>query len=218
MATSTQDLEKMGKTTEAMARTTQNSAYTAMDYAVKAQELNTNLLQRTTELWIEGLQKQADLSQEMAQEFFEKAEEQAHTTQEFLGQWNKAFAGYPLMGFPFMRTAQRALRITQKATQQSLQATQQVAHDGLRLAEEAAEQTEEAIRQTEEATRKAELQAAVLSALQTEDYNELTVADISNKLDDLSVEDLMKIREYEKRNQNRSTLIEEIDHRLTRRS
>jgi hypothetical protein len=216
MATSTQDLEKMGKTTEAMARTTQNSAYTAMDYAVKAQEINTNLLQRTTELWIEGLRKQADLSQEVAQEFFEKAEEQAHATQDFLGQWNKAFAGYPLMGFPFMRTAQRVLRTTQNATQQSLQATQQVAHQGLRLAEEAAEQTEEAIRQTEEAARKAELQAAVFGSLQTEDYNELTVAEISDKLDDLSVEDLMKVREYEKRNKNRSTLIEEIDHRLTR--
>jgi hypothetical protein len=218
MATSTQDLEKMGKTTEMMARTTQNSAYTAMDYAVKAQEINTNLLQRTTELWIEGLRKQADLSQEMAQGFFEKAEEQAHATHDFLGQWNKAFAGYPLMGFPFVRMAQRTLRTTQEATQQSLQATQQVAHQGLRLAEEATEQTEEAIRQTEKATRKAELQAAVLGALRTEDYNELTVAEISNKLDDLSVEDLKKIREYEKRNKNRSTLIEEIDHRLTRSS
>jgi hypothetical protein len=44
MATSTQNLEKMGKATETMARTTQDSASTAMDYAVKAQEINTNLL------------------------------------------------------------------------------------------------------------------------------------------------------------------------------
>jgi hypothetical protein len=218
MATSTQDLEKVGKTTEAMARTTQNSAHTAMDFAVKAQEINTNVLQGITELWIEGLRKQADLSQQMAQEFFEKAEEQAHATQDLLGQWNKAFAGYPLMGFPFMRMAQRTLGTTQKATQQSLQATQQVAQQGLRLAEEAAEQTEETLRQTEEATRKAELQAAVLSALKTADYNELSVAEISKKLDDLSVEDLKKVREYEKRNKHRSTLIEEIDHRLRRSS
>src|SRR5215217_6254128 len=55
----------------------------------------------------------------------------------------------------------------------------------------------------EEAIRKAELQAAVLGALQTEDYNELTVDEISNKLDDLSVEDLKKVREYDKRTQNR---------------
>jgi hypothetical protein len=211
MATSTQNLEKMGKATETMARTTQDSASTAMDYAVKAQEINTNLLGRTTELWIEGLRNQAELSQEMAQVFFNKVEDQAHATQTFLDQWSKALAGSPSMGFPFMRMAQRAVTNTQKATQQSLQATQQVTHQGLRLAEEA---TEEPIRQTEEAARKAELQGAVLRALKTEDYNELTVAEISNKLDDLSVEDLRQVREYEKRNKNRSTLIEEIDQRL----
>jgi hypothetical protein len=204
MATSTQNLEKMGKATETMSRTTQDSASTAMDYAVKAQELNTNLLGRTTELWIEGLRNQAELSQEMAQVFFNKVEDQAHATQTFLDQWSKALAGSPSMGFPFMRMAQRAVTNTQKATQQ-------VTHQGLRLAEEA---TEEPIRQTEEAARKAELQGAVLRALKTEDYNELTVAEISNKLDDLSVEDLRQVREYEKRNKNRSTLIEEIDQRL----
>jgi hypothetical protein len=207
MATSPQNLEKMGKATETMARTTQDSASTAMDYAVRAQEINTNLLQRTTGLWIEGLQKQADLSQEMSQQFFNKAEDQAHATQTFLDQWSKAFAGYPSMGFPFMRMAQKTVTNTQKATQQ-------VAQQGLRLAEEAAEQTEETIRQTEEA----ELQAAVLGALKAEDYNELTVEEISSKLDDLSVEDLKKVREYEKRNNDRSTLIEEIDHKLRRSS
>ncbi len=207
MATSTQNLEKMGKATETMARTTQDSASTAMDYAVKAQEINTNLLRRTTGLWIEGLQKQADLSQEMAQQFFNKAEDQAQATQTILDQWSKAFAGHPSMGFPFMRIAQKTVTNTQKATQQ-------VAQQGLRLAEEAAEQTEETIRQTEEAARKVELQAAVLSALKTEDYNELTVEEISSKLEDLSVEDLRKVREYEKRNKDRSTLIEEIDKRL----
>jgi membrane-associated HD superfamily phosphohydrolase len=214
MATSTQNLEKMGKATETMARTTQDSASTAMDYAVKAQEINTNLLQRTTGLWIEGLQRQADLSQEMAQQFFNKAEDQAQATQTFLDQWSKAFAGHPSTGFPFMRMAQRAVTNTQKATQQGLQTTQQVAHQGLRLAEEATEQTEETIRQTEEAAREAELRTAVLSALKTEDYNELTVEEISSKLEDLSVEDLRKVREYEKRNKDRSTLVEEIDKRL----
>ncbi len=214
MATSTQDLEKMGKATEKMARTTQNSAYTAMDYAVKAQEININLLQRTTELWIEGLQKQADLSQELAQEFFEKVEDQAHATQDFLGQWSKAFAGYPLMGFPFMRMAQRTLGTTQRATQQSLQATQQVAQQGLQLAEEATEQTEEVIRQAEEATREAELRIAVLGALKTEDYDELSIAEVSEKLDGLSAETLKKVREFEKRNKDRETLVGQIDRKI----
>jgi hypothetical protein len=203
MATSTQNLEKMGKATETMARTTQDSASTAMDHAVKAQEINTNLLQRTTELWIEGLQKQADLSQEMAQEFFNKAEDQAYATQDFLGQWSKAFAGFPSMGFPFMRMAQRTVTNTQKATQQ-----------GLRLAEEAAEQTEETIRQTEEATREVELRTVVLGALETDNYDTLTVAEITEKLDDLTADELKRLREFEKRTKDRESLVERIDSKI----
>jgi len=214
MATSTQYLEKMGKATETKARTTQDSASTAMDYAVKAQEINTNLLQRTTELWIEGLQKQADLSQEMAQEFFNKAEDQAYATQDFLGQWSKAFAGFPSMGFPFMRMSQRTVTNTQKATQQSMQATQQVAQQGLRLAEEAAEQTEETIRQTEEATREVELRTGVLGALESDNYDTLTVAEITEKLDDLTADELKRLRELEKRTKDRESLVERIDSKI----
>jgi hypothetical protein len=83
----TTEMEKVGKTAEEMVKTAQQSAYTAMDYAVKAQEVNTKLLLRkTTEVWIEGFRKQTELSQDMAQQFFEKAEDQAHAYQDFFGQ------------------------------------------------------------------------------------------------------------------------------------
>jgi len=87
--------------------------------------------------------------------------------------------------------------------EQGLQATQQ----GLQLAVEASEQTEQVIQE-------AELEAAVLSALGTKDYEELTVADISKKLDDFSTEDLKKLRVYEKQNKNRETLIDQIDRKI----
>ncbi len=62
--------DKMGETTRSMSRTTQESAHTAMDYALKAQEINTELLRRTSQAWIEGFRYQARLSQGMAQAFF----------------------------------------------------------------------------------------------------------------------------------------------------
>src|SRR5215211_2486847 len=68
------DTQKMGRTAETMVKTTQQSTYTAMDYAAKAQEVNVDLLRKTAEIWIEGLRKQTELSQEMAQEVFEKAD------------------------------------------------------------------------------------------------------------------------------------------------
>ena len=36
--------DKMGEVAQTMSRTTHKSAYTAMDYALKAQEINTKLL------------------------------------------------------------------------------------------------------------------------------------------------------------------------------
>src|SRR3712207_501931 len=92
-------MEKVGKTAETMAKTTQQGAYTAMDYAVKAQEVNTELLRKTSEVWIEGFRKQAELSQNMTRKLFEKAEDQAHAYQDFFGQW-----GFPFVSFPFVRT------------------------------------------------------------------------------------------------------------------
>ena len=71
----TTDINKTHKTGEAartMSRTTQESAHTAMDYALRAQEINTELLRRTSQAWIEGFRYQARLSQGMAQAFFEQ--------------------------------------------------------------------------------------------------------------------------------------------------
>ena len=106
------------------------------------------------------------------------------------------------------------IRTTQRAAQQGLEATEQVARQGLRVAEEAAEQTEEVLKQTEKATRKAELRAAVFGALKTTNYDELTVDEISKRIQGLSTKDLENVRKFEKQNKNRETLIEQIDRKI----
>jgi hypothetical protein len=50
----TTDNDQMDEVAQTMSRTTHKSAYTAMDYALKAQEINTKLLQQTTQAWIEA--------------------------------------------------------------------------------------------------------------------------------------------------------------------
>jgi hypothetical protein len=112
------------------------------------------------------------------------------------------------------QTTQQGLEATQQVARQGLQATEQVTQQGLRVAEEATEQTEKVLQRTEEATKRAELEAAVSGALQTADYEELTVDEISRRLDGLSNEQLRKIREFEKNNKNRETLIEQIDRNI----
>jgi hypothetical protein len=139
-----------------------------------------------------------------------------------------------------LKAAQQGTEQALEATQQALEATQQVAQQGLRVAEEAtvkaeqatakAEQatmeakqataktqaeTREAALRLEEETREVALQAAVHRSLETKNYEELNVDEVSNKLDGLSATELKKVREYEEHNKNRETLIAEIDRRLS---
>src|SRR5215217_1832208 len=81
ITTDNDQMDKVGEAAQTMSRATHKSAYTAMDYALKAQEINTKLLQQTTQAWIDGLRYQAELSQGMAQAFF--------------GQWGNALASMP---------------------------------------------------------------------------------------------------------------------------
>ncbi len=75
--------------------------------------------------------------------------------------------------------------------------------------------TREAALRLEEETREVALQAAVHRSLETKNYEELNVDEVSNKLDGLSATEFKKVREYEEHNKNRETLIAEIDRRIS---
>src|SRR5918997_6057367 len=167
---------------------------------------------------IGALQDQTEQNRSTAEVFVQSARKQ----QEGFRNLGEKFAGtYQNFFFSPFDYAQAFLRTAQQATQQGLQATQQATEQGLQLAVEASEQTEQVIQEAEQvvqeaeqAIEEAELEASVLSALGTEDYEELTIADISKKLDDFSTEDLKKLRVYEKQNKNRETLIDQLDRKI----
>ncbi len=46
-----------------------------------------------------------------------------------------------------------------------------------------------------------------------DDYDEKSVGEITEQLDNLSAEELRRVRDYEKRNKNRDTLLEQIDRK-----
>ena len=186
MATTT-DMEKMGKTAETMARSAQQGAYTAMDYAVKAQEVNAELLQKTAEVWIEGVRKQTELSQDMVQEFAEKAEDQAYVYQEFYKRWNFPFGWIPYESFAFGR------EWPQKA-QGSVWDTQKTA----------AEETARAIKTT----------APDVGSFPIIGYDEKNVREITERLDTLTEEQLRRVKDYEQRHKNRETVLHEIDRKI----
>ena len=170
---------------------------------------------------VEALREQTEHNARTAEAFARGVSEQQEAFRALAGQWAGAYRdffspfSYALQGMrTFQRATQQGLEATEQVTERGLQATQQAARQGLRVAEEATEQTDKVLRQTEEATRRAELQTAVFGALKTEDYDGLTVAEITEKLDDLSVDELKKLREFEKRNKDRESLVERIDRKI----
>ena len=178
MSTTT-NLDKMGESAQTMVRTSQESAQILTDYFVKAQELNTNLARRAVETWVDGLRKQTELSQDVAQELFGRIDEQVDAYRRFFGQWGNGFMGFPFAGttnlaFPFQR-------------------------QGMRLVETTARGAEE---------------IAETVTFPIAGYDEMNVAEISERLEGLSVDDLKRVREYEKRNKGRDTLIGQIDRKI----
>ena len=177
----------------------QRNAEFAQDWtgnAVKALRQQTEHNLRTAEAFARGISKQQEGFAELARAW-------AGTYRDFFSP------------FAYFR---KGIKTTQQAAQQGLEASEQVARQGLRVAEEAAEQTEAVLKQTEKATKEAELRTAVVGALKTTDYDELSVAEVSRKLDGLSAEELRKVREFEKQNKNRETLIEQIDRKIRAKS
>jgi hypothetical protein len=177
---------------------------------LQLQQRNAEFVQGWAGDAVEALREQTEHNVRTVETFARSASKQ----QEALGTLTQAWAGTYRDFFSPFAYFRESVRTTQQAARKGLEATEQVARQGLRVAEEATEQTEEVLRQTERATKEAELKAAVLGALKTANYDELSVAEISKRLDGLSAEQLRKVREYEKKNKNRETLIEQIDRKI----
>src|SRR5215204_3536300 len=177
---------------------------------LQLQQRNAEFVQGWTGDAVEAVREQAEHNVRTAEAFARGISKQQEGFRALTQVWAGAYRDY----FSPFAYFQEGLRTTQQAARQGLEASEQVARQGLRVAEEATEQTQEVLEQTERATREAELRTAVYGALKTTNYERLTVDEISGRLDGLSTDELRKVREYEKQNKNRETLIEQIDRKI----
>jgi len=177
---------------------------------LQLQQRNAEFVQGWTGDAVEALREQTEQNVKTAEAVARGVSKQQESFGALTRAWAETYRDF-FSPFAFVREGVRA---TQQAARQGIQASEQVARQGLRVAEEAAERTEEVLEQTAEATKEAELRTAVHGALKTADYDALTVGEISKRLDGLSTAELRKVREYEKRNKNRETLIEQFDRKL----
>ena len=188
----------------------------------RLQQRNVRFAQNWLRESTEALREQTEHNLRTTEAFARSARKQQEGMRALAQRWSDAYEGFVFSPFDYaqegLKTLQQAteqgVNVTQRVVEQGAEASEQAARQGLRVAEEAPERTEEVLRQTEEATREAELRASVLGALGTEDYEGLTVAEVTEKLDDLSVEELKRLRELEKRTKDRESLVERIDRKI----
>jgi hypothetical protein len=170
---------------------------------------------------VEVVREQAEHNARTAEAFVRTVSRQQEgfraLTQGWVGAYGEFFGPFAYLreGMrAFQRATQQGLEATEQVARQGLRASEQVTRQGLRVAEEATERTDKVLRQTEKATREAELRTAVLAALKTTDYEGLTVGEVSERIEGLPTEQLKKVREFEKNNKNRETLLEQIDRKI----
>jgi hypothetical protein len=170
------------------------------------QERNVCFAQNWLREGAEALREQTEHNLRTAEAFARSVRKQQEGFRALAQGWTDAYEGF----FSPFNYVQRSLRTLKQATEQGMKTSQRVVEQGA----EATEQTEEVLRQVEEAAREAELRTSVLGALQTDNYEGLTVAEITEKLGDLSVEELKTLRELEKRTKDRESLVERIDRKI----
>jgi hypothetical protein len=188
---------------------------------LQLQGRNAEFVQGWMDEALEVVREQTEHNAKTAEAFARTVSRQQEAFRSLTRGWVGAYRDFfsPLAYFQqgmknFQRTAQQGLEATEQVARQGLRASEQATRQGLRVAEEATEQTEDVLRQTEKVTREAELRTAVLGALGTANYDELTVEEVSNRIEGLPTEQLKKVREFEKNNKNRETLIEQIDRKI----
>ena len=152
----------------------------------------------------ERIQKQQQLSQQMTQELMNtymqllntpgsyasgQAEQQQQTIQQTAQQWMEQAQQQQQT---FQQQAQEQQRSFQQMTQEVMSTYAQLWNIPISYAKEGLRDAQFPI----------------------EGYDELTVDEVSDRLSALSVEDLREVRDYEERNRNRETILEQLDRRI----
>ena len=101
----------------------------------------------------------------------------------------------------------------------NMEQARQNVQEGARTATQASERTASSVQDATERTATSVRAAAEgHPGVPIEGYDELNVKEVASRLDGLSDPELQRVREYEIRNKNRQTLLDQIDQQLGRTS
>jgi hypothetical protein len=111
------------------------------------------------------------------------------------------------------QAGQQAMEAANQSGQQGAQAVIEAGQQGVESANQSAQQS---ARGGEQVARTGALAAQkVATGVPIQDYDDLNVGEIVEQLDNLSADELQKVRVYEKQNKDRDSLIGQIDRRIS---
>jgi uncharacterized protein YdiU (UPF0061 family) len=146
-----------------------------------------------------------ELNAELTQQFFNRVINNLRTQAEDTREMTQALA----------EQQQRGQEASQTLTQESVGAYMNFVNSMFSYLQAAPEAIERGTREAQSTpTTEAPPERQAGAELPLEDYDSLTVQQISERLDDLSVEEIRQLRAYEAENKSRSTLLGRLDERI----
>jgi hypothetical protein len=188
------NVEMVGETAQQMSQSTQRAGRIFNGYLAEAQEINIEFGRRATETWIEAIRKQTELNQRMVQRLYGEVEGQTGAWQGFVQDWMSVYSA-PFSNrfgsvnpFDYFR---QGVETTTRHVEQVSDMTQKITVAGI-----------------------ASANASANGGFPIAGYDEMNVEEVSARLEGLSEDQLKRVREYEKGNKNRDTLIEQINREI----
>jgi hypothetical protein len=166
------------------------------EHAAEAQARRGRLAQDFSQRVLDHLREQAESGRAASEQLADQARRQQEAGQAFAQESVNAY-------IDFLDTAFAQYR---EGTQRAAGSAQEGARAVTQITADVADLAAGVTRATAE---------SVAGQPPIDGYDEMNVDEITRRLGDLTVDQLQKVKHYEERNKNRSTLIEEIDSRLT---
>jgi hypothetical protein len=230
-----QQTQNINQAAEQLTDATQQAFRTLVDRTVTLQESNLRFTQNFYKSWIEQLNNQAQGTRQAVQNLRDQGQRQREAVETLSREARNTYSEFlnSAVGF-YQNAVGTATQVAQQNMQQGVQATQQSVQAGVQAASQTAQQAtdvaNEAGQQGAEAASQAAQQAArgaeqvaqegavaaerVAPGVSIEDYDNLNVAEIVEQLENLSVDELQRVRAYEQQNKDRDTLLEQVDRNM----
>ena len=183
-----QQQRRVNEAAEQFASAVKESYETVAQHGVSTQELNAQLTQQFFNSVINNLQTQAEGDRQMTEQLADQTRRGQEASRQFTQESVDAYMNFLNSMFSFS------------------QAAPQAAESG---AQEVARGTETGSLETTAPSSQADG-----DDLPLEDYDSLNIRQISERLDELSDEEIRRLRDYESQHKNRRTLMERLDQRI----